>query len=183
MERRALLAVVISILILVVYQEVVLKRLYAPSAVPPESSEPPTAAPAAPEAAPPPAAAPALAPPEAAAAPAVEGNDVVVDTDLYEAVFATAGARLKSLVLKRFRTTVAADSPPLQMIQYPVDNRLPLGVALVGASQRSDAGVVYRVDQPQHVDIPPAGSAVLTFTGELDGATVRKRIEMHGDVY
>src|SRR5215831_9246810 len=112
MERRALLAVVISILILVVYQEVVLKRLYTPSARPPES-EPPAAAPAAPEAAPPQAAAPALVPPEAAAAPAVEGNDVVVDTDLYEAVFTTAGARLKSLVLKRFRTTVAADSPPL----------------------------------------------------------------------
>jgi YidC/Oxa1 family membrane protein insertase len=183
MERRALLAVVISILILVVYQEVVLKRLYTPSARPPESSEPPAAAPAAPEAAPPQAAAPALVPPEAAAAPAVEGNDVVVDTDLYEAVFTTAGARLKSLVLKRFRTTVAADSPPLQMIQYPVDNKLPLGVALVGATQRNDAGVLYRVDQPQHVDIPPAGSAVLTFTGELDGATVRKRIEMHGDVY
>jgi YidC/Oxa1 family membrane protein insertase len=185
MERRALLAVVISILILVVYQQFVLKRLYPPSTTSPETNALP-GAPAQselpPASAPPAAVAPAPAIPEAAPVPAVEGSDVVVDTDLYQAVFTTAGGRLKSLVLKRFRTTVAADSPPLQMIQFPVANKLPLGVSLVGATQLSDAGVVYRADQ-QHVDIPPGGSAVVNFTGELEGATVHKRIEMHGDVY
>ena len=185
MERRALLAVVISVAILVLYQQFVLKRLYTPSASPPENSALP-AAPAQseipPAAAPPAAVAPPPAVPEAAPVQAVQGSDIVVDTDLYQATFTTAGARLKSFVLKRFRTAVSADSPPLQMIQYPVANKLPLGVSLVGATQLSDAGVTYRADQ-QHVDIPPGGSATLTFTGELEGATVRKRIEMHGDVY
>jgi YidC/Oxa1 family membrane protein insertase len=181
MERRALIAVVISVAILVLYQEFVLKRFYPPAPAHTENIEPPAAAPAEPakvEASAPTAAQPVSAP----EAPAVEGTDVVVDTDLYHAVFTTAGARLKSLQLKHYRTLVAADSPPLQMVQYPVENRLPLGVALRGAQQMTDAAVVYRVDQ-QQVDIPSADSAVISFTGELDGATIRKRIEMHGNLY
>jgi YidC/Oxa1 family membrane protein insertase len=186
MERRAVIAVIISVLILVIYQELVLKRLYGPGrGTAPEAIAPPAAAP---EAAPtPPGEAPPAAPaeaaiPEAPAGAPPAGTDVAVDTDLYRAVFTTAGARLKSLQLKRFRTTVDPDSPPLQMVQYPVEGKLPLGVALVGAQQLSDAGVSYRADQ-QRIDIPPDGSATLTFTGELAGATVRKRVEMHGDVY
>jgi hypothetical protein len=45
MERRALIAVIISVLILVLYQEFVMKRLYGPhpGAAPPESAQPPAA--------------------------------------------------------------------------------------------------------------------------------------------
>ena len=48
---------------------------------------------------------------------------------------------------------------------------------MVGARQLSDAAVAYRADQ-QQIDVPTGGSAVFTFTGRLNGATVRKRIEM-----
>ncbi len=180
MERRALIAVIISILILVLYQEVVLKRFYGPG----DGTTPkaPTAPPAAPAEAPgAPAAAPVPGPEAPDAAPAA-GTDVVVDTDLYRAVFTTAGARLKSLSLKRYRSTAAPDSPPLQMVQYPVEGKLPLGLALLGAQQLSDAAVSYRADQ-QQLDIPTSGQAAFTFTGELAGATIRKRIEMRGDRY
>src|SRR5262245_38308299 len=144
MERRALIAVVISILILVLYQELVMKRFYGPGTAPP-TVEPPSAAPpageqgAAPAAnAPPPNQPPANAPPPPPTAPPVlsaAGTYVTVETNLYRAVFTTAGARLKSLELKRYRTTVDPNSPPLQLVQYPVDNKLPLGVALVGTQQ------------------------------------------------
>ena len=183
MERRALIAVVISVLILVLYQEVVMKRFYGSGpGTTPEPTAPPPVAPAAPaEVAPAPPAAPIPGPEAPAAVPAA-GTDVVVDTDLYQAVFTTAGARLKSLALKRYRATATPDSPPLQMVQYPVDSKLPLGVALVGAQQLNDAAVLYRADQ-QQIDIPTSGQASLTFTGELAGATLRKRIEMRGDRY
>src|SRR5262245_33628643 len=112
MERRALIAVVISILILVLYQELVMKRFSGPSAAPPAGEQG-----AAPEAnAPPPNQPPANAPPPPAAAPAAvaaAGTDVTVETNLYRAVFTTAGARLRSLELKRYRTTVDPNSPPL----------------------------------------------------------------------
>lgn len=186
MERRALIAVVISILILVLYQEVILKRFYpAPEGSAPtgEDLSPPPAVPAAPRNAPPP---PEMAPAPPVAEPAAvelaEGAEVVVDTELYHAVFTTTGARLKSLELKKYRATMDPNSPPLQMIQYPVGNRLPLGIALVGKPTISDVAVDYRVDQPR-VDIPPGGSATLTFTGELNGATIHKRIEMRGALY
>ena len=191
MERRALIAVVISILILVLYQELVMKRFYGPGTAPP-TVEPPSAAPpageqgAAPEAnAPPPNQPPANATPPPAAAPAAvaaAGTDVTVETNLYRAVFTTAGARLKSLELKRYRTTVDPNSPPLQLVQYPVDNKLPLGVALVGTQQLTDASVPYTADRSQ-LEIGPGETAALTFTGTLSGATVRKRVEMRDDDY
>jgi YidC/Oxa1 family membrane protein insertase len=184
MERRALIAVVISVLILVVYQELVMKRFYGPGTAPTPNAEPPSAAvqptQQQPEAPPPVGAPPPLAP--AAAVEAGAGSDVVIDTDLYRAIFTTAGARLRSLELKRYRATVDPNSPPLQMVQYPVDNKLPLGVALVGAQQLSDAGVVYSADRSQ-LDIATGDTASVTFTGALSGATLRKRIEMHGDSY
>jgi YidC/Oxa1 family membrane protein insertase len=178
MERRALIAVAISVLILLAYQLIV-TRFYGPGGPPPELAEaPPAAAP--PPAAPQPPVAP---PPPAPAAPAVAGAaDVVVDTDLYRAVFTTAGARLKSLQLRHYGTTFDRESPPLQMVQYAVEDKLPLGVALVGAQQLSDAAVLYQADQAQ-LDIPADGSAALTFTGTLAGATLRKRIEMRGSRY
>jgi YidC/Oxa1 family membrane protein insertase len=187
MERRAVIAVIISILILILYQEVVLKRFYGPGhGTTPEAGAPPAAPPEAPPAAPGEApssapVAPVPAPEPPAAAPAA-GADVAVDTHLYHAVFTTGGARLKSLQLKRFRTTVDPDSPALQMIQYPVESKLPLGLALVGAQQLSDASVSYRADR-QQIDIPSDGTAAITFTGELAGSSIRKRVEMRGDVY
>lgn len=184
MERRALIAVVISVLILVLYQEVVMKRFYGPGTAPTGSAEPPSAGTPPQEAPPAVQAPPAQAPPAAAQplTPPAQGTDVIVDTDLYRAIFTTVGARLKSLELKHYRATVAPNSPPLQMVQYPVDNKLPLGVALVGAQQLNDAGVSYQVDRTQ-LDIPSTGSDTLTFTGTLEGATIRKRIEMRGNRY
>jgi YidC/Oxa1 family membrane protein insertase len=167
----------------VLYQEVVLKRFYpAPqdSAPPGDVSSPPPAVPA--EAPPPPEMPPAAPVPPPAAVELVAGTEVVVDTELYHAVFTTTGARLKSLQLKQYRTTNDPNSPPLQMIQYPVGNRLPLGVALIGKPTLTDVAVAYRVDQ-QHIEVPAGGSATLTFTGELDGATISKRIEMRGALY
>jgi YidC/Oxa1 family membrane protein insertase len=187
MERRALIAVIISVLILVLYQEVVLKHWYpsAPTPRPTEVAAPPAAAPpaAAPGSAERPVEASAPPPPGVpAAAPVEPGADVVVDTELYHAVFTTTGARLKSFELKQFRTTVDPNSPPLQLVQYPIANQLPLGVALVGAQQLDDAAVAYRVDT-QRVDVPTGGTATITFSGELAGAAIRKRVEIRGGLY
>ncbi|MGH7790360.1 MAG: membrane protein insertase YidC [Candidatus Binatia bacterium] len=184
MERRALIAVVISVLILVLYQEVVIKRLY-PHTDPPPSTGPPAVAPPTDQAV---EAAPAVppvagAPVAAAAAPApADASDVMVDTNYYRAVFTTAGARLKSFELKHYRSTVAADSPPLQMVAYPVSGRLPLALALRGQEAIDDAGVLYRADQTQ-LTVDESATATVTFVGELAGATLQKRIQVRGDGY
>jgi YidC/Oxa1 family membrane protein insertase len=121
MDKRTLLAVVLSIAVLFIYQ-----NYFAPPPVPrttPEQQQtavatPPAAQPAAPAAASGPGApAPAAMPPTTLAAgrmmapPVVPGmeKDVVVDTPLYRAVFTTRGAALKSFQLKQYRTAVEND--------------------------------------------------------------------------
>ncbi len=175
-QRRLLLALTISLLIIVLYQDVIVLQFYPPpETVPspvavapsPAAAEAPVAAPA-PESAP---AAPAVAP-----ALAAEARDVVLETDNVRATFTTLGARLRSFELKHYRTTVAPESPPLQMVQFPGEGGLPLGVGLVGDSRPAldDGGVLYQVEEAAGDD----GGRILTFTGQLDGATITKRITL-----
>jgi len=116
MDKRTLLAVVLSIIVLLVYQNFFakppVKTATAPTgqeaAVAPKTATP---APAATAAAPAPAAATiqTTTTGRVAAAPAVTGTerDVVVETPLYRAVFTTRGAALKSFQLKQYKTESA----------------------------------------------------------------------------
>ena len=185
-QRRVLLAIAISLLIVALYQELVVRRLYPQNeqqATPTEAAANPAAAPGSPEK---PATADTTAKP-AAVAPelAASARDVVIDTDLYRATFTTLGARLKGFELKHYPTTVAPDSPPLQLIQFPSADRLPLGVTLLGEGKppTSDAAVLYTADQ-QNLDLTAEGAATLTFSGQLpDGTTVSKRFTARGHDY
>ncbi|MEO8604346.1 MAG: membrane protein insertase YidC [bacterium] len=187
-QRRLALTIAISVLVMLLYQQLI-NRFFPHLEQPAPVTETPSAAPLAGE---PPAKAPndatAQVEPDAAdAAPAAqttEGRDVVVDTDLYRATFTTLGARLKSLELKRYSATVKADSPPLQLVLFPVATRLPLELGLRGQQERiDDSGIDYSVDQTA-VEISADDSATLAFTGAMPGgATVQKRITVHGNDY
>src|SRR5690606_17179683 len=108
MDRRTLLFVVISVLIIVLYQELVLKRL-APPEPPPgavaSSESAPAERPDGTRAAPGESGAVAEAEKlaEERALPPITGERIPVETDLYRAVFSTAGGRLESLTLTRYR--------------------------------------------------------------------------------
>lgn len=196
MERNALLAVVISLLILVIWNEVVLKQ-YEP-AVPPGQSETigePTAfggdaaAPALP-AAPGAPAAPAAPAREGstasdiAAVPRVAGGEsVVVETDVFRAVFTTAGGRLESLRLNHYEETAEKGSPHQELVQVAPGSGLPLGLRLRGKDgEADDGGVLYSVDRTQLALAGPE-TGTIVFTGEFDGATVVKRVTLVGDQY
>ena len=47
----------------------------------------------------------------------VPSREITVDTDKYQAVFTTQGARLISFKLKNYKQTAAADAPPVQMFE------------------------------------------------------------------
>jgi YidC/Oxa1 family membrane protein insertase len=184
MERRALIAVAISLFILIVYQELILKRFYPPQPGPeaPQAGAPPEEAPLREPRAGQTEPKPGGVEPQPSLRPVVGGRDVVVETDLYRAVFTTAGARLKSLELKRYRSTVAPDSPPLDLVLHASAEDLPLGVELRGQQRVSDREVIYDVDR-DNVQVASGESAALTFNGRLDGTLVTKRIEVRGDQY
>lgn len=185
MEKRALIAVVISLAILVLYQEVILRYVYPPppheeevsEEAPPPAGAPETAPPAAPEPSAPAAAAPA---PHAA----VPGRILTIDTDLYTARFTTTGARLESFQLKKYRTTVEPDSPPQEMVVPGVNGELPFGVELRGVASQvlADAGAAYAVAGESRT-LSGAEEASLTFSWQADTATISKRFSFRGDRY
>ena len=114
MDKRTLLAVVLSIIVLLVYQNFFVKPPVKTAPVPTQqeatiASQAAKPAPAATAAAPAAATIQTATTGRIAAAPAVTGTerDVIVETPLYRAVFTTRGAALKSFQLKQYKTAVA----------------------------------------------------------------------------
>jgi YidC/Oxa1 family membrane protein insertase len=182
MERRALLAVVISLVILLGYEQV-MRRLYpaAPTGEPAPSAPADDAPPVAP-------AAPAAAPQPEEARPreaAVPERLVTVDTPLYTATFSSNGARLISFRLHKYRTTVKPDSPPQELIIPGPAGEAPIGVELRGGQGLpviSDAAAPYRADHDQLV-LTDGAPATLSFTWSSAEVTVRKRLTFRPDSY
>ena len=118
MDKRAIFGIALSILILVIYQDLV-SRFYppvpttpAPTVESPKDSKP-SGADAAKESS------PAVAPAQAAPAeiPARQpAREIRVETENYNAVFTTRGARLKSFKFKKYRTSADENSPPFEMV-------------------------------------------------------------------
>ncbi len=187
MDRRVLLAVVISIAILIGYQEFVLKRLY-----PPPGSEPETqSAEKTPEEVPPLVEQPAEnAPPpvenaEERALPRKQfpnAREVTVDTDLYTAVFTAAGGRLQSFKLKKYRASTEPGSPPLEMINPGEAAELPLGIELRGEQAVRDDDVLYRIEGGS-MQLSGAQKGRLTLVWQAGNVHVEKRLEFTGNAY
>ena len=177
MERRALIAVVVSLVILIAYQELVVRWL-APHPLPPDTEEVAPAPPLPPAAQP----EPAEPAPEVVVAPAAEAVKIAVETDLYKATFSSIGARLESLQLTRYRATVAPDSPPQETVMPGQHGERPFGVELRGTKVLSDAGAPYTV-QGGPLRLTSKDSGSIEFVWQTEGATIRKRFTFYGDRY
>ena len=132
MEKRAFIAILLSLLILVAWQEW-MSRFYPapPEPQAPAQKEAPKSPPATPPAAElPPASAPSVPAPAHAAQSAKE---LTVDTDDYVAVFTTQGARLKSFKFKHYRTSADDQSPPYELIHCRAWRAVSTGYELAGA--------------------------------------------------
>uniref|UniRef100_A0A7C3V6T0 Membrane protein insertase YidC n=1 Tax=Desulfobacca acetoxidans TaxID=60893 RepID=A0A7C3V6T0_9BACT len=105
MQTRTILAVVLSLLVFIIFTYV--GQHYGPKPAP-ESPAPPAAAPATGPS--PPAAPPAPVAKPLAAPPAPKGREIVVETDLFRAVFTEQGAGLKSFQLKKFRQSLPIET-------------------------------------------------------------------------
>ena len=185
MEKRAFIAVVISILVIILYQEY-MRRFYPPVAPPAKetATRPPEAAPA-PRVAPERPAAPSPAPAVEASrtVPAVRVREVTVETPDYIARFTNQGARLKSFRLKRYRAGVAVDSPLIDMVSRAPGMEYPLGLRLADTPAGTDQGIVYKV-QGVDLTLDAGGHGSLTFVGATpSGQRVVKQFTFSGDSY
>ncbi|MCL2669778.1 MAG: membrane protein insertase YidC [Syntrophaceae bacterium] len=193
MDKRTLLAVVLSVVVIFVYQ-----AHFAPKPAPQPATEQQKQA-AAPTAAAP--AAPAVAPPVAEAAQsfsarmttmmafAEEERDVVVDTPLYRAVFTTRGAGLKSFQLKHYKTALAneedladiffrligkgkpkAPAPTLiELVHVGKGMPLPLAVSFPGSTLDISQDGFYKADADSINLTQNQKPRALTFTQSYPG--------------
>jgi YidC/Oxa1 family membrane protein insertase len=181
MEKRALLAVVLSLLILILYQEWMTRYYPAP---PPqeeaarEEKKAETTAPA------PPKPEPSLqkATPATPAKPQAV-REVKIETDDYIALFTSQGARLKSFKLKHYRTSVDEKSPPFEMVPSVPGVPYPLGVALSGSNPVNDEDIAFSV-QGGDLKLTGTNQGRLVFQGTSPaGVALTKELTFTGSGY
>ena len=180
MEKRAFLAIALSLLVLVLYQEWLSRQYPTPPPQPPveqktEAGKSGTAEPVAPS-----------VPAEIKPVPTPAGKpieDIRVETDHYIALLTTQGARLKSFKFKDYHTTADPNSPPFEMIATVPGVSYPLGVKWSNASASDDASIVYRVDGGDF-NLTGEAQRTLTFQGTgPDGVTITKKLSFSGAQY
>ena len=178
MEKRAFLAIALSLLVLVLYQEWISRQYPTPPPQPPaeqkkEAAKAPTAE-----------SVTAPAPTEIKPVPTPAGTaiqDVRVETDNFIALFTNQGARLKSFKFKHYQATADPNSPPFEMIATVPGVPYPLGVRWSSASD--DGSIVYRVDGGD-LKLSGESQGTLTFQGTApDGVKITKKLRFTGAQY
>jgi YidC/Oxa1 family membrane protein insertase len=172
---------VLSFLLLLAYEQLVIRPYRRAPAPAPQSQHEPTAGevPAPTPSGPAPAPAGAGPAEGSLAAPVGDLPVVTVETDLVRATITTVGARLKTLELKEFRQTVAADSPLLDLVKE--SQVLPLTVELGNGT--SDAAIAYAASTTD-LKVQGADEGEIVFTGTIDGGrAIEKRYRFLGNSY
>src|SRR5215468_10684085 len=139
MDKRAFLAIALSILILVIYQEWMSRYYGTPTLAPEAEKKEPEKAPV-PEQ-PLPAPSPQTKPHSVPVSREVK--EIRVETDNYIALFTNQGARLKSFKFKNYRNAVNENRPPFDIVQSAVGVPLPLGIRWQSAMPFDDEELLY----------------------------------------
>jgi YidC/Oxa1 family membrane protein insertase len=183
MEKRAFLAVALSLLVLVLYQAWITHQ-YGTAPLPPPVAEkrevaktkterPRTS----------PSVTPEIKPVEIPSEEEVNVKDVRVETDKYTAVFTNRGGRLKSFQFKRYRSSVDENSPPFDIVSTVPGVSLPLGVQWQTPNPVDDSGLVYSV-QGGDLNLTGDAKGTLRFQGRTEnGSLVTKAFTFTGSDY
>jgi YidC/Oxa1 family membrane protein insertase len=215
METRTILAVVLSILVFVLFtffgQHFAPKTPSEAPSTQTEQKTPPAeqakTAPAPTQKAPTPVSKPQASVPVAPARPSGPARDVVVDTDLYRAVFSEQGAGLKSFQLKRYRQSLPietiskfhlgpvsfelerfkdhghATAKLKEMVTAAPTQPLPLSFSLIGRNQTVNPGLVYHASVPS-LTLKGDQTGNLVFTGVTpEGVEIKRSYGFYGNSY
>lgn len=101
---------------------------------------------------------------------------------LYEAQLTARGGRMASFLLKDYRQTGAADSPPYQIMAG--GDRLPLGMVIErGAVTTDDGDIIYSSAAPAQIDLA-TNAATITMKGvTTDGIKLEKTFTFRPNTY
>jgi YidC/Oxa1 family membrane protein insertase len=209
METRTILAVVLSILVFLIFTY--LGQQYGtkpPAEAPaPQTAEQTKPAPASSPPSAEPVSKPQAPPPVAPAPSARQGREVVVETDLYRAVFSEQGASLKSFQLKNYRqslpieTVYKFNAGPVsfelerfqnhdraaaklkELVTASSNQPLPLSFSWEGPNLKVSPGLVYQASAPS-LTLKGDESGTLTFKGVTpEGLEVTRQYGFQGHSY
>lgn len=138
MEKRVLIAVLLSIAVMYGYSLLVPQP---PKGAPPQAQKAAQQQISTGQALPVKGAVAVAQQPQAGAVPA---KDVVVETDLYTAVFSTNGATLKKFVLKKYTATTAPHAAPIALVDQDAPQNFSLRTEATGLPL--DPAAVFRVN-------------------------------------
>ena len=181
MEKRVVLAIVLSLLVVVTWS-----YFFAP---PPPSQPPEGPSEQVAEQAPPPAPSPVspapVPTPAAPAAPAANASTVQVDTGAAQLTLTGLGAGVKDVSLHHYHVSLEHDSPPIVISPVPEASIMPLASQLDLNGRSVPLGQV--IFTPSHSDIhlsPDQPEATVTFQGATpDGLVVHRTYRFHYDRY
>ncbi len=116
----------------------------------------------------------------------VEEKEIVVETDLYQAVLTNAGPTIKSLKLKQYRQTTDPQSPPIEIVglRQDIGDFLLLGFTPDAGEKGSLTPSLYETDrQDTHVLVTTDPQEV-AFKGQTaDGLSLTQTLRFYPDSY
>lgn len=112
----------------------------------------------------------------------VPGKDFSIDTPLYRATFHTGGGVLTSFILKDYKATIEADSPPVNLISPAAARVAPLGL-LINSQPSWSMGQWMAETEGDGAAIEKNGTASLALAGKVDGLDVRRHLQFDAGTY
>lgn len=161
MEKRAFIAVVLSLLVFILYQAWITYQYGTPPPPQTEEEKVKQVAPLLPRTR------PALAEAKSVPSPLEQDiKEIRVETDRYVALFTNRGARLKSFTLKHYRASADEKSPAFEMIPSTPGMPYPLGLHTQGPAPFNDEELIYSI---KGSDLRLTGDAkgTLVFEGRI----------------
>jgi len=109
---------------------------------------------------------------------------IYVETPLYQATFSNSGAKITGFRLKKYTMTTDPGSPFVELLNHDGSTRNFLGVGFEHPAVRPEEEIIYRV-KPDRVQVTQGGPPQeLTFTGMTrDGLSVVQTFRFHPDRY
>lgn len=184
MDKKTVLAIVLSFAVVLVFQYFFVKP--APQQPTTSSSKEGQVAPQQTQAKSQPVAAVTPAPAKAPrhAVVSMPAREVRVETPLYVAIFTTKGAGLKSFKLKSYRKTLDENSDLVDLVEVKEGMAPPLAVSFVDSSVNIAPDSVYRADADSVVLAQAGESGRLNFSlATPEGVQVEKTFIFYADRY
>lgn len=170
MERRALLAFVLSLLILVIWQLYFTPETRSPQRLePPASTEQPASPPKPSPSAPLQSIAPQSLPKDRMADLDQQLEKWTVDDPLYTMQIVSPGARMKSIELKNYRQSIKPGSPPMEMLPTRTTGYLPPALDLLQHQEWQLSTRAFSSESPKMSNPDTKGPRPLTFQAEVPG--------------